>query len=113
MKKLELRKVTTFTEAMVGKLVGKPFVLLQKHEGLDIPFKWIWPVYNCENCGHHKQEIVEHRLTVLGVYAPQDKALEPLSVWIGFTKDGRIMSIPKTRRAELMSYLPAVENVVS
>lgn len=113
MKKLELRDVTTFTEAMVGKLAGKKFVLLQKHEGLNIPFKWVWPVYNCENCGHHKQEVVLHHITTLGIYAPEDKSLEPLSVWIGLTKDERIMSIPKTRRAELMAHLPSVENGLS
>lgn len=114
MKKLELKEVTTFTEAIAGSLAGKSFKLTTKHEDLDIPFKWIWSQPSCENCGHVKQNMVTHVVSALGVYVPSEQQEgEEVCIWIALTKDNKIMFIPKTRRAELQDKLPQVENGIS
>jgi hypothetical protein len=105
----KLKERTTFTQQHLGpKSFGKPliwFKLTQRYVNLNIPFKWNWLHYNCENCNHVKQEMITHSIIEIGVYEPEDKKLIDTQIWMAITQDGKSMSIPETRRAELIKHL--------
>ena len=101
--------VKVFTRNMTGLLYfQRKFRLVERYVELNIPFKWNWVHYKCEACNHVKQETVNHSIHTIEIYAlaEEKKGDEPnYRIWLGYTGDKKIMSIPLLRRHELEKYL--------
>jgi hypothetical protein len=99
----------TFTPTMAtAQYKDRKFKRLGLFENLTIEFKWAWFMYKCECCQFVKQEIVTHLIHTVEIFEPlrlHDDEVITYQVWLGYTQDGKVMSIPELRRGEVEPHL--------